>query len=162
MAVEPIWNVMEKYYAAIIRRKLDINVYRGSTHGSDQRNEQKNERESFIVRIAQFQTVTRIIDLFVVILLNVLDTSAPHTSCLISDISSSPTIPQTNPSTVVPALTSTLSTLLNPIPTFKALLTTSLDQLFNQLLRPRLRQFLAETYYMSSTREYMRGRRVPA
>lgn len=48
---------------------------------------------------------------------------------------------------MVPALTSTLSTLLNLIPTFKALLTTSLDQLFNQLLRPRLRQLLAETYH---------------
>jgi hypothetical protein len=48
---------------------------------------------------------------------------------------------------VVPALTSTLTTLLNPIPTFKALLTTSLDQLFNQLLRPRLRQLLAEMYH---------------
>ena len=52
MAVEPIRNVMEKDYAAIIRRKLD-DVYRGSAHGGGQRNE-KNERESFIVRIANF------------------------------------------------------------------------------------------------------------
>ena len=55
---------MEKDYAAIIRRKLD-DVYRGSAHGGGQRNE-KNERESFIVRIAQLLTVTRITDLFVV------------------------------------------------------------------------------------------------
>jgi len=64
MAVEPIRNVMEKDYAAIVRRKLD-DVYRGSAHGGGQRNE-KNERESFIVRTAQFQTFTRITDLFVV------------------------------------------------------------------------------------------------
>jgi hypothetical protein len=64
MAVEPIRNVMEKDYAAIIRRKLD-DVYRGSAHGGGQRNE-KNERESFIVRITNFRRSRRITDLFVV------------------------------------------------------------------------------------------------
>ena len=145
MAVEPIRNVMEKDYAAMIRRKLD-DVYRGSAHGGGQRNE-KNERELFIVRITNFKRLYDLLTSSSQILLNDLDTSASHTSRLISDISSSPTIPQTYPRTVVPALTSALSTLLNLIPTFKGLLTTSLDQLFNQLLRPRLRQLLAETYH---------------
>ena len=61
MAVEPIRNVMEKDYAAIIRRKLD-DVYRGSAHGGGQRNE-KNERESFIVGITNFTRLCRITDL---------------------------------------------------------------------------------------------------
>jgi hypothetical protein len=56
-AIEPIRNVMEKDYAAIIRRKLD-DVYRGSAHGGGQRNE-KNERESFIVRITNFECYTK-------------------------------------------------------------------------------------------------------
>lgn len=59
MAIEPIRNVMEKDYAAIIRRKLD-DVYRGSTHGGGQRNE-KNERESFIVRSAKFRLVRELL-----------------------------------------------------------------------------------------------------
>ena len=50
---------MEKDYAAIIRRKLD-DVYRGSAHGSGQRNE-KNERESFIVRIAKFRRLSELL-----------------------------------------------------------------------------------------------------
>jgi len=59
MAVEPTRNVMEKDYAAILRRKLD-DVYRGSAHGGSQRNE-KNERESFIVRIAGFRRLSELL-----------------------------------------------------------------------------------------------------
>ena len=59
MAVELTRNVMEKDYAAIIRRKLD-DVYRGSAHGGGQRNE-KNERESFIVRIASFRRLSELL-----------------------------------------------------------------------------------------------------
>jgi hypothetical protein len=79
-------------------------------------------------------------------LLNDLDVSASHMDRLVKDLISSPVIPQTFPAEEVEAARTSISSFLSIVPKFQSTLRVGVEQLFNQLLRPKLRTLLADVY----------------
>lgn len=79
-------------------------------------------------------------------MLNDLDVSASHMDRLVKDLLSSPAIPQTFPAEEVEAARTSISSFLSIVPKFQSTLRVGVEQLFNQLLRPKLRTLLADVY----------------
>ena len=79
-------------------------------------------------------------------MLNDLDVSASHMDRLVKDLLSSPVIPQTFPTEEVEAARKGISSFLSIVPKFQSTLRVGVEQLFNQLLRPKLRTLLADVY----------------
>ena len=79
-------------------------------------------------------------------MLNDLDVSASHMERLVKDLLSSPVIPQTFPAEEVEAARASISSLSSIVPKFQSTLRVGVEQLFNQLLRPKLRTLLADVY----------------
>ncbi|KAF8479032.1 COG4-domain-containing protein [Russula ochroleuca] len=119
-------SVIENDYAGTIRRKMD-DVYRNAGVGRGEKVERES-RAAFII------------------LLNDLDVSASHMDRLVKDLLSSPVIPQTFPAEEVEAARTGISSFLNIVPKFQSTLRVGVEQLFNQLLRPKLRTLLADVY----------------
>jgi len=65
---------------------------------------------------------------------------------LVKDLLSSPVIPQTFPAEEVEAGRTSISSLSSIVPKFQSTLRVGVEQLFNQLLRPKLRTLLADVY----------------
>jgi hypothetical protein len=65
---------------------------------------------------------------------------------LVKDLLSSPVIPQTFPVEEVDAARTSISSLSSIVPKFQSTLRVGVEQLFNQLLRPKLRTLLADVY----------------
>jgi hypothetical protein len=65
---------------------------------------------------------------------------------LVKDLHSSPVIPQTFPAEEVEAARASMSSLSSIVPKFQSTLRVGVEQLFNQLLRPKLRTLLADVY----------------
>ncbi|GAA5979541.1 hypothetical protein JCM11641_005429 [Rhodosporidiobolus odoratus] len=79
--------------------------------------------------------------------LNNLDTAASYTSRLVSELLASDTLPNSFfLFTELDRARSSLSLLRNSEEKFRSVLKSGLEQLFNQLLRPRLRPLLGEVY----------------
>ncbi|KAI0270779.1 COG4-domain-containing protein [Russula aff. rugulosa BPL654] len=119
-------SVIENDYAGAIRRKMD-DVYRNAGVGRGEKVERES-RAAFII------------------LLNDLDVSASHMERLVKDLHSSPVIPQTFPAEEVEAARASMSSLSSIVPKFQSTLRVGVEQLFNQLLRPKLRTLLADVY----------------
>lgn len=119
-------DVVERDYAGVLRHKMD-EVYRsaGAVRGD------KAERESRVAFIT---------------LLNDLDISASHMERLVRDLLASPTITQNFLSSEVDLATNSISSLTTLVPKFRSILRAGVEQLFNQLLRPKLRMLLADVY----------------
>jgi len=79
-------------------------------------------------------------------LLNDLDVSASHMDRLVKDLLGAPAIPQTFPAGEVEAVRTSVSSFSNMVPKFQSTLRVGVEQLFNQLLRPKLRTLLADVY----------------
>lgn len=79
-------------------------------------------------------------------LLNDLDVSASHMDRLVKDLLGAPAIPQTFPTGEVEAVRTSISSFSNMVPKFQSTLRVGVEQLFNQLLRPKLRTLLADVY----------------
>jgi hypothetical protein len=65
---------------------------------------------------------------------------------LVKDLLSSPVIPQTFPAEEVEAARTGISSFSSIVPKFQSTLRVGVEQLFNQLLRPKLRTLLADVY----------------
>ncbi len=65
---------------------------------------------------------------------------------LVKDLFSSPVIPQTFPVEEIEAARTSISSLSSVVPKFQSTLRVGVEQLFNQLLRPKLRTLLADVY----------------
>ncbi|THH27626.1 hypothetical protein EUX98_g6565 [Antrodiella citrinella] len=123
-------DVMDRDYAAVIKRKLD-DVYRSgasSTSASMREKVERDSRQSFII------------------LLNDLDVSSSHMERLVKELASSPQIPQTFLDAEVAEAKEDVLSLANVIPRFRSTLRAGVEQLFNQLLRPKLRTFIPDVY----------------
>lgn len=135
MAVEKtsefLQSVMDKDYAGIIKKKLD-DVYRtGGVSGTGGVRGEKAERElrqSFII------------------LLNDLDVSSTHMERLIRDFLGSQTISQNFLEFEVPTVRESLSSFTSLVPKFRSTLRAGIEQLFNQLMRPKLRTLIVDVY----------------
>ncbi|KAI9510394.1 COG4-domain-containing protein [Russula earlei] len=119
-------SVIESDYAGTIRRKMD-DVYRNAGVGRGEKVERES-RTAFII------------------LLNDLDVSASHMDRLVKDLLTSPVIPQTFPTEEVEGVRASISSFLNIVPKFQSTLRVGVEQLFNQLLRPKLRTLLVDVY----------------
>ncbi|EIW60719.1 COG4-domain-containing protein [Trametes versicolor FP-101664 SS1] len=122
-------DVMDKDYSRVIKQKLD-NVYKGGSAGPGARGEkaERENRQSFII------------------LLNDLDVSSSHMERLAKDLAQSAHIPQHFLDSEVDAVRASLNGFVNLVPKFRSTLRAGVEQLFNQLLRPKLRTFIPDVY----------------
>ena len=65
---------------------------------------------------------------------------------LVKDLLGAPAIPQSFPAGEVEAVRTSISSFSNMVPKFQSTLRVGVEQLFNQLLRPKLRTLLADVY----------------
>ncbi|KAF8270411.1 COG4-domain-containing protein [Lactarius quietus] len=119
-------SVIENDYAGTIRRKMD-DVYRNAGVGRGEKVERES-RAAFII------------------LLNDLDVSASHMDRLVKDLLGAPVIPQSFSVEEVDAARASISSFSSIVPKFQSILRVGVEQLFNQLLRPKLRTFLTDVY----------------
>ncbi|KZT28621.1 COG4-domain-containing protein [Neolentinus lepideus HHB14362 ss-1] len=126
---ELLRDVMDRDYAGVVKRKLD-DVYRMGGSASVGRGE-RGERE---LRLA------------FIILLNDLDVSSSHMDRLIKDVQASNTVSQAFLDNEVPDVINTITSLSILASKYKSTLRAGIEQLFNQLIRPKLRTFLSEIY----------------
>ncbi|KAI1788436.1 COG4-domain-containing protein [Ganoderma leucocontextum] len=122
-------DVMDKNYARVIKLKLD-NVYKGGAAGPGARGD-KVERENRLAFI---------------ILLNDLEISSSHMERLVKDLSQSALISQHFLESEADAVKNSLGSFLNLVPKYRSTLRAGVEQLFNQLLRPKLRTFIGDIY----------------
>ncbi|KAF9232006.1 COG4 transport protein-domain-containing protein [Melanogaster broomeanus] len=123
-------DVMDHDYAGGIKRKLD-EVYRASGGTPSGNRTEKSERESR----SSF-----------IILLNDLDLSSSHMERLTKDLFSQPVITQLYLEAEQSKARSTVTSLVGSTIQFRATLRAGIEQLFNQLMRPRLRTLIPDVY----------------
>ncbi|KAI0807010.1 COG4-domain-containing protein [Fomes fomentarius] len=125
---ERLRDVMDKEYARVIKHKLD-NVYRGAAGpGVRAEKAERENRQSFII------------------LLNDLDISSLHMERLVRDLSQSNLIPQHFLESEIDSVKESLNSFMNLVPKYRSTLRAGVEQLFNQLLRPKLRTFIPDIY----------------
>ncbi|THU99354.1 COG4-domain-containing protein [Dendrothele bispora CBS 962.96] len=127
--VDRLREVLEQDYSGVLKRKLD-DVYRNAGNTS-QLSREKTEKDN---RIA-FATI-----------LNDLDVSSSHLERLVKELGNSGSIHQyfvSSEQSVVKTHLSSLSILVNK---FRSTLRVGIEQLFSQLIRPRMRTFITEVY----------------
>ena len=79
-------------------------------------------------------------------MLNDLDVSASHMDRLVKDLLGAPVIPQSFSAEGVDAARASISSFSSIVPKFQSILRVGVEQLFNQLLRPKLRTLLTDVY----------------
>ncbi|KAJ3997994.1 COG4 transport protein-domain-containing protein [Lentinula boryana] len=128
--IEQLRDILEKDYAGILKKKMD-DVYRSAgTSGQIARGE-KADREN---RLA-----------FAVIL-NDLDVSSSHLERLIRDHSNNGAINQYFLLPQQQVVKDDLASLSSLVTKFRSTSRVGIEQLFNQLIRPKLRNFITEVY----------------
>ncbi|KAF7304762.1 Cog4 domain-containing protein [Mycena kentingensis (nom. inval.)] len=123
-------EIMDKDYIAVIKKKLD-DVYRtAGTTGPNARGEraERENRAAFIT------------------LLNDLDLSISHLDRLTRDVATHPTISQHFVQSEQPEVKNHIANFANLSAKLRSALRSGVEQLFNQLLRPKLRNFIADIY----------------
>ncbi|KAF7295237.1 Cog4 domain-containing protein [Mycena indigotica] len=121
-------DILEKDYVGVIKKKLE-DVYR--TSGPTGPNAQKQERDNRTAFI---------------ILLNDLDLSVSHLERLTRDVMTSPTITQHFLVTQQTTVKEHITVFANISAKIRSALRSGIEQLFNQLLRPKLRTLTTEVY----------------
>jgi len=119
-------DVLDHDFAGGIKKKLD-DVYRVGTGVRTEKSE-KECKSSFLV------------------LLNDLDVSSSHMERLAKDLLSQAAITQLFLDTEQPRVKTIIASKLTSTTRFKAILKGGIDQLFNQLMRPRLRTLIPDVY----------------
>ncbi|KAF8124019.1 COG4 transport protein-domain-containing protein [Boletus edulis] len=119
-------DVLDHDFAGGIKKKLD-DVYRVGTGVRTEKSE-KESRTSFLVH------------------LNDLDVSSSHMERLTKDLLSQHTVTQLFLDTEQPRVKAIVASLLTSTTRLKAILKAGIDQLFNQLMRPRLRTLVPDVY----------------
>ncbi|KAL5490139.1 COG4 [Sanghuangporus weigelae] len=125
-----IREILENDYISVIKRKLD-EVYRSPGHTSSTTRTDRLEKES---------------KLNFIVLLNDLDVSAAHFDRLIKEIASSQISSQSFLPVERSRVHSSLTGLLSVSHKFRTTMKSGIDQLFNQLIRPRLRNLIPDIY----------------
>ncbi|KAF5376567.1 hypothetical protein D9757_008273 [Collybiopsis confluens] len=127
---EHLCQILEKDYAGVLKKKMD-DVYRsvGST-GQTVRGE-KADREN---------------RLSFAVILNDLDVSSSHLQHLIHDILTNEAIVRYFPNTYQSTVKDFLLSLSVLVTKFRSISRVGVEQLFNQLMRPRMRTFITEIY----------------
>jgi len=123
---ELLREVMDRDYAGIIKKKLD-DVYRTGGSGPSAKGE-KESRQAFII------------------LLNDLDVSSSHMERLIKDLCASEAVSQNFLDSEIDRVKNSISSFNTLVPRFRSTLRAGIEQLFNQLLRPKLRMFIPDVY----------------
>ncbi|KZT09882.1 COG4-domain-containing protein [Laetiporus sulphureus 93-53] len=127
---ENLKDVMDHAYVAVIKKKLD-DVYRtGGAAGAGSKGEkaERENRQAFII------------------LLNDLDISSSHMERLVKELNTSALVTQYYLETEAESVKRSLSSFLHLVPRFRSALRAGVEQLFNQLMRPRLRTFIPDVY----------------
>ncbi|KAF8448083.1 COG4 transport protein-domain-containing protein [Boletus edulis BED1] len=125
-ATDLLKDVLDHDFAGGIKKKLD-DVYRVGTGVRTEKSE-KESRTSFLVH------------------LNDLDVSSSHMERLTKDLLSQHTVTQLFLDTEQPRVKAIVASLLTSTTRLKAILKAGIDQLFNQLMRPRLRTLVPDVY----------------
>ncbi|KAJ6611757.1 COG4 transport protein-domain-containing protein [Mycena sp. CBHHK59/15] len=128
--VEQLRDVMDKDYIGVIKKKLD-DVYRTSGSSGPNARGEKAERENRAAFI---------------ILLNDLDISSSHLERLTRDLASNPTINQHFHDVQQSIVKNHMAAFANLVSRFRSALRTGVEQLFNQLMRPKLRNLISDVY----------------
>ncbi|KAF7359494.1 Cog4 domain-containing protein [Mycena sanguinolenta] len=127
---EQLRDIMDKDYVGVIKKKLD-DVYRSSGSAGPNVRGEKAERENRTAFI---------------ILLNDLDLSSSHLERLTRDLAASPTSTQHFLDNQHPAVKNHITIFSNLVAKFRSALRSGIEQLFNQLMRPKLRNLITEVY----------------
>ncbi|TFK72569.1 COG4-domain-containing protein [Pluteus cervinus] len=127
--VAQLREIMERDFARVIKKKLD-DVYRNSNPNQGLRGDKadRENRATFIM------------------LLNDLDTSSSHVDRLMRDISGSPLLEQQFIELHHEEAKTRLLGFITISTKFQSMLRVGIEQLFNQLIRPRLRTFISDVY----------------
>ncbi|GLB35270.1 putative COG4 transport protein [Lyophyllum shimeji] len=126
---EQLRDVMEQDYVGIIKKKLE-DVYRSAGASGPARGD-KADRENRVAFI---------------IILNDLDISSSHLDRLMHDLSESQTIQQHFKQKHQPLVRSQLITFSNLAAKLRSALRVGIEQMFNQLVRPKLRTLIPDVY----------------
>ncbi|KAJ7172744.1 COG4 transport protein-domain-containing protein [Mycena filopes] len=127
---EQLRDIMDRDYVGVIKKKMD-DVYRTSGPAGPNSRGDKVERENRAAFI---------------ILLNDLDVSCSHLEQLTHDIVTNPTVNQHFLDVQKPVVKNHITGFLTMVPKFRSALRSGVDQLFNQLMRPKLRNLITEVY----------------
>ncbi|KAK0197415.1 COG4 transport protein-domain-containing protein [Armillaria mellea] len=127
--LQQLREVMERDYSGVIKKKLD-DIYRAAGTSGQTRGE-KAEKENRLTFIT---------------LLNDLDVSASHLERLTRDLVGSSTIGQHFNEHQQPLVKDQITSFSSSSAKIGATLRVGLEQLFNQLLRPKLRNLVPEIY----------------
>ncbi|XP_006458408.1 hypothetical protein AGABI2DRAFT_115438 [Agaricus bisporus var. bisporus H97] len=128
--LEQLREVIEQDYIGIIRKKLD-DVYRNAVVSGSHARADKMERENRMMFI---------------ILLNDLDISTSHLERLVREFMEGSMVSQNFTDAQGEKVRSCLAEFQSSAGKFKGPLRSGIEQLFNQLLRPKLRNFIPEVY----------------
>jgi len=123
-------EVMIQDYAGVMKKRLD-DVYNSSNANTTGHMRDRIEKEN----------KTRFITY-----LNDLDVSVTHTERLVKDLLSTSSISQNFSDDEMVTVKNSISSLLELIPHFQAVQNAGIEQLFNQLARPRLKSLVSEMY----------------
>ncbi|KAJ7191082.1 COG4 transport protein-domain-containing protein [Mycena pura] len=123
-------DIMDKDYVGVIKKKLD-DVYRTSGSSGPNARGEKAERENRVAFI---------------ILLNDLDLSCSHLELLARDLATNPTIGQHFFEVQLGVVKKHIAGLSNLSAKFRSALRSGVEQLFNQLMRPKLRNLITDVY----------------
>jgi len=127
---ELLRDVIDRDFTGIIKKKLD-DVYRSAGNAGVATRGEKAERDNR--------------NLFL-ILLNDLDISSSHMERLIKDLISHPSISQHYTENECDSVKDTISSLSGLVTKFRSTLRAGIEQLFNQLMRPKLRTLIVDVY----------------
>ncbi|KAJ6546418.1 COG4 transport protein-domain-containing protein [Mycena vulgaris] len=127
---EQLRDIMDRDYIGVIKKKLD-DVYRTSGSSGQNTRGEKAERENRAAFI---------------ILLNDLDLSSSHLERLTRDLVTNPTINQHFLEIQQPIVKTHIGGFSNLVAKFRSALRSGVEQLFNQLMRPKLRNLITEVY----------------
>ncbi|CAK5279533.1 unnamed protein product [Mycena citricolor] len=130
MVMEQLRDVMDKEYVAVIKKKLD-DVYRNSGQTGQTMRADKIERENRAAFI---------------ILLNDLDVSMSHLDRLSRDLANNPVSLQHFTESQTSLVKSHIAGFATLTAKIRTALRSGIEQLFNQLLRPKLRNLIGDVY----------------
>ncbi|KAJ7285558.1 COG4 transport protein-domain-containing protein [Mycena rebaudengoi] len=128
--LEQLRDVMDRDYVGVIKKKLD-DVYRTSGSSGPNARGEKAERENRAAFI---------------ILLNDLDLSSSHLERLTRDLGANPTINQHFLDVQQPLVKNQITVFATLVSKFRSALRSGVEQLFNQLMRPKLRNLITDVY----------------
>ncbi|KAJ7109115.1 COG4 transport protein-domain-containing protein [Mycena epipterygia] len=126
---EQLRDIMDKDYVGVIKRKLD-DVYRTSGSSGPNARGEKAERENRAAFIAS----------------SFYDLSCSHLERLTRDLVMNPTINQHFLDVQRPIVKNHITGFSNLVAKFRSALRSGVEQLFNQLMRPKLRNLITDVY----------------